>query len=191
MTSQPASTSRLPSRQRILAAACEAFAQNSYETVGLREIAARAGVDVAQAHRSFGSKLELFNEAFRSAIRADMEVLRDCDDLAATMAEMLLARRAAVPGKLGAGLSILLHSVASPEAMAALRQVANTEFLDPLRGRRDSGGREGVVLAAAFLAGLGIAFQVLEFDALDGADRETFKRRVVSILRTITAGDTA
>lgn len=81
-------------------------------------------------------------------------------------------------------------SAASPEAMAALRDVANTEILEPLEARLDSGGRESVALSAAFLAGLGIAFQVLDFDALDGADREAFKRRAVSVLRIVAVDET-
>lgn len=181
--------SKVSSRQRILVAACEIFSQKSYASVGLREIAARAGVDVAYVHRSFGSKLGLFTEAFRSAICADIAVLVECDDLAETMAEILLSRREAFPGELGTGLSILLHSVGDPDATEALRSVATTEFLEPLRKRIDSGGRDSIVLSGALLAGLGITFQVLDFDTLDVADREAFKRRVVSVLRGIAAGE--
>ncbi|OOY10891.1 hypothetical protein BMG00_17195 [Thioclava marina] len=187
----PSESPKLLSRQRILAAACEIFSRKSYASVGLREIAARAGVDVAYAHRSFGSKLGLFTEAFRSAIRSDIAVLLECDDLAETMAEIFLARSEASPGELGTGLSILLHSVGDPDAIEALRGVATTEFLEPLRKRMDSGGQDSIVLSGALLAGLGITLQVLDFEALEMPDREAFKRRVVSILRGIAAGETA
>ena len=186
----PSESPKLLSRQRILAA-CEIFSRKSYASVGLREIAARAGVDVAYAHRSFGSKLGLFTEAFRSAIRSDIAVLLECDDLAETMAEIFLARREASPGELGTGLSILLHSVGDPDAIEALRGVATTEFLEPLRKRMDSGGQDSIVLSRALLAGLGITLQVLDFEPLDMPDREAFKRRVVSILRGIAAGGAA
>lgn len=181
----------MPARQRILEAACAAFAQNSYDTVGMRDIAAQAEADVAYVHRSFGSKLGLFTEAFRTAIRTDIAVLLECDDLAETMADMLMAQRKASPGELGAGLNILLHSIGSADAIEALRSVAVTEFLEPLRERLDSGGHESVVLLGAFLAGLGITFQVLDFDAQERTDRETLKRRVVSILQSIAKGETA
>ena len=47
----------------ILQAARTQFARHSYEQVGLREIAAGAGVNVALVIRYFGSKERLFTEA--------------------------------------------------------------------------------------------------------------------------------
>lgn len=43
-------------RDRILNAAILRFARSSYESVGLRDIAADAGVDVAYVHRLFWFK---------------------------------------------------------------------------------------------------------------------------------------
>ena len=47
-------------RQRILLAARSLFAKGHYESVGTREIAAKAGVNVTLINRYFGSKKKLF-----------------------------------------------------------------------------------------------------------------------------------
>jgi AcrR family transcriptional regulator len=74
----------VPRRERILDAAEALFAEHGYDGVTLRQIATRAGVDVALASYYFGKKLELFqavferraallNEARRAALRACQE----------------------------------------------------------------------------------------------------------------------
>lgn len=50
-------------RDDILAAAPRRFAAESYDAVGLREVAREAGIDVALISRYFGSKEELFKKA--------------------------------------------------------------------------------------------------------------------------------
>ncbi|MCC2628726.1 MAG: transcriptional regulator, partial [Thermomicrobiales bacterium] len=53
-------------RQAILEAAKICFMHDGYEQVGVREIAARAGVDPSLVNRYFGSKEGLFSEAVAS-----------------------------------------------------------------------------------------------------------------------------
>ena len=55
-------------RHSILVAATRRFLQDSYECVGLRDIAGDVGVDVALVSRYFGSKEELFREVLRGDI---------------------------------------------------------------------------------------------------------------------------
>lgn len=57
-------------RERILDAAEALFAEHGYDGVTLRQIATRAGVDVALASYHFGKKLDLFHAVFLR--RADM-----------------------------------------------------------------------------------------------------------------------
>lgn len=49
-------------RDAILAAARRRFAAESYEAVGMRDVAREAGIDVALVSRYFGSKEELFRK---------------------------------------------------------------------------------------------------------------------------------
>ena len=53
-----------PRRDRILDAAEALFAEHGYDGVTLRQIATRAGVDVALANYYFGKKLDLFQAVF-------------------------------------------------------------------------------------------------------------------------------
>ena len=72
----------LPRRERILDAAESLFAEHGYDGVTLRQIATRAGVDVALANYHFGKKLELFQAVFerRAALlnESRREALRAC-----------------------------------------------------------------------------------------------------------------
>ncbi len=54
----------IPKRERILDAAEALFAEHGYDGVTLRQIAKRAGVDVALANYHFGKKLDLFQAVF-------------------------------------------------------------------------------------------------------------------------------
>lgn len=73
--------------ERILDAAEELFAQHGYDGVTLRQIASKAGVDVALANYHFGKKLDLFNAvldrraAHMNQVRLD--ALRACQQQAA------------------------------------------------------------------------------------------------------------
>ena len=74
---------RRPRRERILDAAEELFALHGYDGVTLRQIARRAGVDVALANYHFGRKLDLFRAVFerRAAYlnEARREALHRCE----------------------------------------------------------------------------------------------------------------
>jgi len=77
----------------ILAAARGRFAQASYDTVGLREIAGDAGVDPALISRYFGSKEDLFAAVLsrpEKIARIDALFGGDTDTLAERVADMIL-----------------------------------------------------------------------------------------------------
>ena len=52
-------------RQRLLDAACQAFAENGYERATVRDICARAKTNVASVNYHFGSKRELYAQVLR------------------------------------------------------------------------------------------------------------------------------
>jgi AcrR family transcriptional regulator len=55
-------------REAILAAAREAFAERGYDGASIRAIATSAGVDPALVHHYFGTKEQLFNATIRAPI---------------------------------------------------------------------------------------------------------------------------
>src|SRR5262249_48062275 len=76
------------SRARMFEAAKIRFSQNTYEGVGVRDIAADAGVDPSLVIRVFGSKEALFREIASQAFGAD-EFLKDgIDELPSRAADL-------------------------------------------------------------------------------------------------------
>ena len=75
-----------PKSERILDAAEELFALHGYDGVTLRQIATKAGVDVALANYHFGKKLDLFNAVFQRRAgdlnESRLNALRDCQQRA-------------------------------------------------------------------------------------------------------------
>ena len=55
----------IPTKQRILAAAEELFAQHGFDGASLRQVTASAGVNLAAVNYHFGSKSQLIEEIFR------------------------------------------------------------------------------------------------------------------------------
>ncbi|TXH17031.1 MAG: TetR/AcrR family transcriptional regulator, partial [Gammaproteobacteria bacterium] len=79
-------------RDRILNAAILRFARSSYESVGLRDIAADAGVDVAYVHRCFGSKERLFAESLEATMEPAKLFAGPPGDIADFLAKQIFAR---------------------------------------------------------------------------------------------------
>ena len=63
-------TTSQDTREALVDAAVELFAENGFEGVGTRAIAEHAGVNIGGIHYHFGSKEALYVEAFRVALRA-------------------------------------------------------------------------------------------------------------------------
>jgi AcrR family transcriptional regulator len=106
-----------------------------YDQVGVREIAARAGVDPALVNRYFGSKEGLFTEAVAS--KFDLSAL--FDGSRATLGERL-ARYVLQKKPAGADydpLVALLRSSSSDVCSGMLRQTILEDFVEPLAARLD------------------------------------------------------
>lgn len=127
----PRPKSAAATRQAMLDAAHHRFLKESYENVGLREIAGDVGVDVALVNRYFGSKEELFREVL--GVGRKEEILP---------AEIMPAEVPAYLAKLfveqGNGnehvqrLLIMLRSASSPTASVIVREVLRNDVLQPL-----------------------------------------------------------
>jgi len=139
-------------RQAILDAARHCFSADGYDQVGVREIAARAGVDPALINRYFGSKEGLFSEAIGG--KFDLRNLAG-DDLS-TLGETLL--RAICKKKPGNGhdpLNALLRSYGSEVAREKLRAAMVHGFVEPLAERLSGPNpRERAELVGSTLVGI-------------------------------------
>lgn len=107
-------------RAAILDAARRRFARDSYDNVGLREVAADAGVDAALISRYFGSKEDLFRDVLRF-VGDGSECYQGCvENFGAHMTAMI---RDSEPDPCELDwLLIMLRSSSSPVAGAMVRE---------------------------------------------------------------------
>ena len=172
-------------RQAILEAAKTCFMQEGYEQVGVREIAARAGVDPALVNRYFGSKEGLFSEAVAS--KFDLSHLLDGDR--ATLGERL-ARYVLQKKTDGADydpLVALLRSSSSDVCSGMLRNAILEGFIRPLASRLEGPD----ALSRAELVGstlLGLLVHRTVIGGADAVDNERLLALVAPALQTFIDG---
>lgn len=165
-------------RDAILRAARELFAERGYDGTTLRAVAERAGVDVALSSYYFGSKADLFAAALElpvSPVVALSGVLAEGRD---DLAERLLTTLVGLWDQAGGGpLAALLRSATSQEDL--LRAFIEREIL-PLLASAIDGEDAGVRAAAASsqVVGLVMLRYVLRVEPLASAPPE----RVVAIV---------
>ncbi len=139
-------------RQAILDAARHCFSSEGYDQVGVREIAARAGVDPALINRYFGSKEGLFSEV----IGGKFDLRHIAGDDLSTLGETML--RAVFKKKADDGhdpLGALLRSYSSEVAREKLREAIVQGFVGPLAARLSGPNtRERAELVGSTLLGL-------------------------------------
>jgi AcrR family transcriptional regulator len=174
-------------RAAILNAARERFTNESYDDVGMRDLARDVGVDAALVSRYFGSKEELFEM-----------VLDSCDNGVELMAGdratfgHRVAHEVIFVGKNEAklkGLMILLRSISSTRAMEIVQRSANTRFYGPFA--EWVGGPDAAInarLAAAFIKGMAISREITGGYGLKHEQCERMADRMGGILQSIIDG---
>ncbi len=186
----PRSRNAAATRQAILASARRHFARESYEHVGLREIAGDAGVDPALVSRYFGSKEALFKEAVRDDDDDFLEGV-ERDQLPAHFAALLMDKHGSDPAEIDdktEQLLIVLRSASSPKASQILREVIDEDILGPaaaLIGGKDAEMR--VTLCLALLMGSSILRSAMQLDPICSADPGELERRLVTLFETALA----
>lgn len=163
-------------RAAILAAARQRFLSESYDSVGLRDIAGDAGVDVALISRYFGGKEGLFGEVVIQDDKPDL--FREPKSIAELPA--FLAQFVAEDGSDDRQLRmemfiIMLRSASSPKAGEIIRNLVHLDVLGPLAeliGGEQSELRANMLLA--ILMGIGMLSTIMRVDNFGGssADRE-------------------
>jgi AcrR family transcriptional regulator len=146
-------------KARLLDAARELFLGHGYSAVGLREVAAQAGVDVTLVRRYFGSKQQLFTAA--TVVSENVEEIQNAADDA--VGERMIANVLAARRDVDAPLFALLRSSGDPSVVARLnsqldagitRNLAKRITADRARIRAD--------MVTALLLGIGVQRVLLQ-----------------------------
>lgn len=140
-------------RARLLAAARELFLGHGYNAIGLREVAAKAGVDVTLVRRYFGSKRRLFDEA--TDVSENVEEIRNAADDA--LGRKMIRRVLGARQDIDAPLFALLRSSGDPSVVARLNTQLDESLTRNLAKRITAGNpRLRADMITALLLGIGV-----------------------------------
>ena len=177
MATEPNSTPRAKSaeatKQAMLDAARKRFLLESYENVGLRDIAGDVGVDVALISRYFGSKEGLFSQVLLDSSKED--ILPDhiqSQDMPGFLADMFLSQDKDGNENVER-LLIILRSASSPTASKIVSKAMRNDILVPFAERL--GGNNSEMRASSSMAvwmGMTIMRTVIAVDGMCGQTPE-------------------
>lgn len=172
----------------ILDAARERFARDSYDDVGLRDIARDAGVDAAMIHRYFGSKDDLFSAALDSC-----EMGQDLFDGARGSFGRRLADQIVYEPKSGVkllGMQIMLRSIGSAKAAEIVQASAHADFFGPFEtwlGGADAAVR--VRILAGLMMGMGISRELGGGFGLPEKEADRLCDRLADLIQSLVDDD--
>lgn len=156
-------------RAEILAAARRLFTERGYQGVGVREIAAEAGANMALINRYFGSKEGLFEAAVPSSFGISDDLLADRSTLAFTLARYVV-REAQKPDGFDPTLA-MVRSAGSTEAALRMSRGLEEEFVTPLAAvLGGASARADAAAVVAVLAGFAVMRTVLRLPSLQDDD---------------------
>lgn len=164
-------------RQGILHAAHRRFLDQSYDSVGMRDIAADANVDVALVSRYFGSKEQLFKEVLQEG-KAGLPAGLSASQLPAFLADLATQRRDDGETNCYESMLMILRSASSPQAAAVVRSALKDDLLGPLASVLGNGdeAHTRASLATALLMGTTILRVVTPVQALCPCDVQLRER---------------
>ncbi|WP_327350651.1 TetR/AcrR family transcriptional regulator [Streptomyces sp. NBC_01304] len=163
-------------REAILHSARKAFARSGYDGVGVREIAAGAGVTAMLVNRYFGSKEQLFIDVLDECMRQP-RVMSD-DNIKSPTAARDLATALVRQTERGAppldGFMIMLHSASSAQAAPYARKLVEEHHHRTLaQGLDGQLAPQRAALVLSLVSGFQVMRQMYGLSALADADSET------------------
>lgn len=160
-------------REAILQSARKAFARAGYDGVGVREIAAGAGVTAVLINRYFGSKEQLFAEVVADTMLRPVILTEEnirAPQRGATMAEALVGLTAPDATPLD-GFTLIFHSASNPVAAKINRdQIELHHYKTMVESLRGDLAPERAALALSVVAGVQVMRQMIGLSALTQAD---------------------
>jgi AcrR family transcriptional regulator len=174
------------SREQLLDAAAELFAERGFDNTTVRDLGARAGMDPALIARYFGSKTGLY----LASLRRDNGGNPPADLLAPGRVRELLDRTS----RRGTGpiLQAVLHQGDDPLVHAETRETLHARLVDPLRTRLEAARTDRPQLRAeiaiATFAGVVHARQAGTLGALSTAEVDEVTELLEELLSGLLPG---
>lgn len=133
------------STRAILLAARELFSERGYAEVGLRQVAARAGVSLALVQKHFGTKAELFEAALRGAQKLESLLGHGREGFGAGAVAKLVASAQDNP------MAMLVRAAANPETAAIAARLLSEDVIRDLADWLGDGARRDRAIAITML----------------------------------------
>ncbi|MEU2424824.1 TetR family transcriptional regulator [Streptomyces sp. NPDC007851] len=190
---RPPRTESAGTRDRILLAAREEFAERGYEKTSVRGIAKAAGVDSALVHHYFGTKEQVFEAAvsvaFAPALNAPAAIADGPLDGVGERLTRFIFGIWENPTSRAPLLAIVRSAVNNEAAAAVFRRLVATQLLRRIAGQLDLPDAElRAALAAAQLVGCAMLRYVIKVEPLASADLEQIVRRVAPVVQRHLTG---
>lgn len=178
---QPRPRNALATRMAILEAARVIFAREGFDNAGVREIAARAGVNLALISRYFGGKEGLFRAVLIQTAGPEDVFCGDPKEFSAKIAQLAIGD-APNPAKLE-DVQVLLRSAFSSGVAEVVREVIDERFYKVVA--KWLGGDDAIpkaMLLFSILMGFG-AVQAINSDApLSPTEKAHLRQRLQRVI---------
>lgn len=178
----PRSRNAESTKKTILECARKSFAANSYDAVGLREIASAAKIDPALIIRYFGSKEGLFREILEKDMFTQSLAQMDSDKFLQELIRWTLMPAQSEESM--TALLVILRSVTSETASPVIRSCIQKRILEPLsKSLGDPEAAERSEMVIAILVGLATYRHVLKLEKLSDGN---FEKRIAMVTPFLT-----
>ena len=171
---------------RIRSAAQEVFGKKGYDAATTREIADKAGVNLALINRYFGSKLGLFEKAVLPHLSLEPFLDLDQNDLVDRLLDVYVDP---APKPRFDAFEVLVRSMTSDEAGPLMVETLVRQALQPMQDRLDGKDVEArAILITTQLAGLIFYYRIMKLRPHAPETTEALRSRLGQSLHGILAG---
>ncbi len=177
----------LKTRQKIVEAAQEQFAQKGFDGAGVRDIAAAAGVNVALINRYFGSKESLFDQTVMPYFNIDELLNGEKHDFGMRIAKEAIEKTIYSEGV--APNIAFIRSVGSAKVHRQLKDGLEIQIIERLAawlGGKDSQQRAALIIS--HLLGFALLRSVIGVSALEVNQAPAITNRLAKVLQSYVDG---
>lgn len=188
----PRAKNAVATRAAIFDSARRRFLAESYDNVGMRDVAGDAGVDVALVSRYFGSKEALFKEVLRGCEESKLPPGLESKDLPAYLATMLVHQDREENRGHVERLLMILRSASSPRAAEIVREALREDVMQPFADMLEGDHAPArASLVMAIWMGTTILRTIMAVESPCPENREFINRRLVSLFEAALSKDEA